>query len=452
MSVGSNEGELSERLGVAYAHNWVVQAKLIWRDLTGRDIGLDGAIEYPLSGNPPIQGLLLVQVKCSTDPFLRSGGLKFRCMPRHHLYWMLQRVPVLVCLVERTAETMIAERSYWIDYQSAVVASLPIENCIVRVTKMGPDQPVFDSQDRDSEDFRKWVELAIRRNAIIRAEQLNSVIDKLLRSGCAQDAYDLSKEIPSADEALIPLPNKIEIMLMAMKALRRAGTLADQRQEIENKIDSLLHQMPESPSNLVARRRFNFDRNYIKFVDALQAPQSPQRWTDVAGAFEEIVNSAPSDSVEDLECRITAQTEVVNCRTVRKLIAGDYADDRELVYAAQRLQEFLAQWFQKRAPSSNQRRYSARMALCRAFLSLRNARDAREQFQMLSDEFFEDESYHPGHCPVQIFHVWAWLSHIEGNSSEARLLLHCARLALAPIRPDVMFETYQELLAQMIGC
>ena len=38
-----------ERIAVAYVHSLVANAELIWREMTGRDIGIDGVIEVPYS-------------------------------------------------------------------------------------------------------------------------------------------------------------------------------------------------------------------------------------------------------------------------------------------------------------------------------------------------------------------------------------------------------------------
>lgn len=54
----------SAAAGIAYVRLLATAAELVWRDLTGRDIGIDGFIEEPTGG------FVFVQVKCDEDSFL----------------------------------------------------------------------------------------------------------------------------------------------------------------------------------------------------------------------------------------------------------------------------------------------------------------------------------------------------------------------------------------------
>src|SRR5215472_15842167 len=76
------------RVGIAHAHRLVTNAGLIWRDLTGQDIGIDAMIELPYKDNEEYssRGAILLQVKTRESAIVR-GAVTTSLRGRHDRYW-----------------------------------------------------------------------------------------------------------------------------------------------------------------------------------------------------------------------------------------------------------------------------------------------------------------------------------------------------------------------------
>src|SRR5207247_8749150 len=110
-----------ERAAVAYAHRLTTNAGIIWREITGQDIGIDAILElpYPDKGENALRGFALLQVKSRSDASTRDQ-VSAKYKKRHHLYWLTQRLPVLLCVVEPDDLDgfTTAGAGYWIDYKA----------------------------------------------------------------------------------------------------------------------------------------------------------------------------------------------------------------------------------------------------------------------------------------------------------------------------------------------
>jgi len=48
---GEEKTAMHERASVSYAHQLATSAGLIWREITGQDIGIDAVLEMPYADN-----------------------------------------------------------------------------------------------------------------------------------------------------------------------------------------------------------------------------------------------------------------------------------------------------------------------------------------------------------------------------------------------------------------
>jgi hypothetical protein len=87
-----------DRNAVVYAQGHAVRANFIWREFSGRDIGVDAVLEQPSPDKKrdELRGLILLQTKATADRGkVDVTGLK----ARHFNYWLTQQLPVVVCRV-----------------------------------------------------------------------------------------------------------------------------------------------------------------------------------------------------------------------------------------------------------------------------------------------------------------------------------------------------------------
>src|SRR6266851_7376806 len=98
---GEEKTARHERAAVAYAHRQATNAGLIWREITGQNIGIDAILEMPYADKDElsVRGFALLQVK-SRSRAVAADKLQVVYRKRHHLYWLRQRLPVLLCVVD----------------------------------------------------------------------------------------------------------------------------------------------------------------------------------------------------------------------------------------------------------------------------------------------------------------------------------------------------------------
>jgi hypothetical protein len=72
---GEEKTARHERAAVAYAHQLATSAGLIWREITGQDIGIDAVLEMPYADNRRVSEVLTASQEVDT-----SGAKRlFRC-------------------------------------------------------------------------------------------------------------------------------------------------------------------------------------------------------------------------------------------------------------------------------------------------------------------------------------------------------------------------------------
>jgi hypothetical protein len=176
--IGKDKGARHERAAVAYARRFDTNAGLIWREITGQDIGIDAIVELPYSDGEAhsVRGFALLQVKSRANAVF-SEELSATYKERHHLYWLTQRLPVLLCVVEPSDsdEFSTGRVGHWIDYKSLKPEDYSISTIrdgrwTLRVPLRGscvwsPKDPKQSDWSSEAREFRDWFESALVRSA-----------------------------------------------------------------------------------------------------------------------------------------------------------------------------------------------------------------------------------------------------------------------------------------------
>lgn len=106
------ENDFTERKGVNKVAECVTDARCIWRELSFRDVGIDGHIEHVNEERQATGRLVLVQVKTGVSYFATGTAdyVPFSPPARHSSYW--ERAPLPVILVMHDPSTL---ETIWVD-------------------------------------------------------------------------------------------------------------------------------------------------------------------------------------------------------------------------------------------------------------------------------------------------------------------------------------------------
>src|SRR5882724_5546273 len=239
---GEEKTARHERAAVAYAHRQATNAGLMWREITGQDIGIDAILEMPYSDKDEhsVRGFALLQVK-SRSHAIGAGKLQVVYRKRHHLYWLTQRLPVLLCVVEPSDADRFSTgvTGHWIDYKSLKPDEYSIsESSDDRWTLRIPlDNPhIWPSKSARYHDwpgeagaFRDWMENVLTGSAEAIVRTLCEAADGYLGSGKPERAKACLKQIPIWEEVLLKPETRRSMDMLLAKTIRRVGDVEEEK-------------------------------------------------------------------------------------------------------------------------------------------------------------------------------------------------------------------------------
>jgi hypothetical protein len=231
-----------ERAAVAYAHRLATNAGLVWREITGQDIGIDAILELPYADQDDysVRGFALLQVK-SRSSAVAAGKLQVVYRKRHHLYWLTQRLPVLLCVVEPSDADRFSTGviGHWIDYKSLKpdeysisetsdqrwTLRIPLDNAHVWPSKSAN----YHDWSGEAEALRDWIENVLTGSAEAIVRTLCEAADGYLGSGKPERANACLKQIPIWEEVLLKPETRRSMDMLLAKTIRRVGAVEEQR-------------------------------------------------------------------------------------------------------------------------------------------------------------------------------------------------------------------------------
>jgi len=244
---GEEKTAKHERAAVAYAHRLVTNAGLMWRELTGRDIGIDAIIELPYtdSDDRGSRGFVLVQIK-SRSGGLRGGRVSAVYKERHDLYWLTQRLPVVICVVESvdSGAFSTATSGSWIDYKALKPTEFSISKSkndkrwTVRVQQGSPNVwppqgGMFNDWESEAASFLGWMQDVVIRPAEAIAGTLVEAAEDLLGSGKPERALTyLQRQMPVWEEVLLKEGSREALDMAVARAYRRLGAVTEQTRKV----------------------------------------------------------------------------------------------------------------------------------------------------------------------------------------------------------------------------
>ncbi|MEW6369066.1 MAG: DUF4365 domain-containing protein [Acidobacteriota bacterium] len=410
--------DLIDRLGVAYVHRCAVETGFIWRELTGQDIGIDAAVELPATERP--MGHILLQVKTSAASFDRPGDkIAFSARERHHEYWLLQRLPVVLCLVEcrhrNRGPTPL--RLTLLDFgrlDRVGAVQFGKRGCSVVRNLAGPaikyTKPPWTG-------VREWLlATTVNPTEAIASRSLQDA-ERLIEGGEPDRALQIVRELLGSRQISLVRPAVLpELVLKKARVLRRLGK-SKEASEALKQLDG--HSMP------VAK----YEKAFVELLRCMENPSNAD-WARCQKLFEE-----GSASRRPLKDQIIRATEALNAASYPALWSRPGLPSVPRLLA--KLEGRLEQW--KSEPHSQEywhRRLNALGATCRGYLALGKLAEAERAFEALRTEFSSPSSYHTAHLMVAILQILEWLCILRGKQDEARVVDACAELAFNAVRPD----------------
>jgi hypothetical protein len=239
---GDEKTARHERAAVAYAHRQATNAGLMWREITGQDIGIDAILEMPYADKDEhsVRGFALLQVK-SRSHAVAAGKLQVLYRERHHLYWLTQRLPVLLCVVEASDANRFSTgvTGHWIDYKSLKpdeysisessdhrwTLRIPLDNPHIWPSKSAK----YQGWSGEAGAFRDWIENVLTGSAEAIVRTLCEAADGYLGSGKPERASACLKQIPIWEEVLLKPETRRSMDMLLAKTIRRVGAVEEQK-------------------------------------------------------------------------------------------------------------------------------------------------------------------------------------------------------------------------------
>lgn len=441
--------DMSAATGVAYVGTCASACRLIWREFTGRDIGIDGAIEVPGAAG----GWTFVQVKTSESPFLKakSKRLVFKFDEAHDSYWLAQSVPVVVCLVERKSDTFIGHKAYWIDYQRVPEGAKGLSEksggkgaayIDLGLLPKGNSSGIFHqsaSPKTSHLQLQRWLCKVIESRRQVLKDAILDMADRLLESG---QAHSASKRLQQL-KAIHLDPSR---QVMGIKILRRMGRF----DEITQAAAQMLSAGLDSHENRLMCYEFGYAfLTRAMSESSLGKPDGADIWARSCNYFKRSFSDFGSPAVSHLE-RLVGLSGLVSAKAMRAHFkAGPGPTSRE----ERDLRVQLALW--KRGGHADKVEHSrriinARLALARAALSRAQIKEADRELT----ELRRDKAAHHYTSPRVIAHylaVKAWKLLDERKIDEGKATLSACRIAATPIDDDPEIRAILDNLAMQLA-
>ncbi len=422
-----HDRSLTARIAVAYVDRLVTAAGMIWRQLTGEDIGLDGLIESRA------RGCTFVQVKGTASTFVSKKKIRFPFKRNtHDKYWLSRGVPVLICLVERAKREAEGQVCHWIDYSRAQrTRPLAKTSCTLDLTELKNQSPstyLRTTTIRDSGQLAEWLNQVVVSLKSSNLDDGLRAAELLLEQGSPREALSILKKSKQGLGGALP----IDLTLRLAKALRRLG---DGR--------SLIALADRSGLEGSAKRTLHYELAFHYMFSAFRrkADSGDKNWTL---AKSHLMKSFPG--TRPSKEKLIAYSGLVLCQAMRKLCNRQFRMHKRPLLELRRL---LGWWIgcglERNRRDYTKRILNAQLALCRANAALGEFDEAKKNLQAVRALYRLRKSYH---SPL-------WLAHLYLTERLLQLLFPRAwkpadgiqgDLALASVRDDPEVHAFRDFI------
>jgi len=450
---GEEKSARHERAAVAYAHRLATNAGLIWREITGQDIGIDAILELPYSDKDThsVRGFALLQVKSSADAVV-GEELRVTYKKRHHLYWLTQRLPVLLCVVEPadSEEFSTATVGHWIDYKALKPEEYSISptkdgrwtlGALLRVGSLwSPKTGTYSDWHSEAKAFRAWFEGALVRFAEAIVSTLCEASDAYLGSGKPDLARICLQQIPLWEEVLLKPGTRQSVDMLLAKSIRRLGAvekqkeLADRAARNYGPAEFLTYELALTHWTKACMTSFpgqDLD-NWRKALELLGAPYDPAK-----------------SNAKTLKGDLLRLGAYVNIKSTLSCLTKEQSDAPSSEVCAH-LREVVDRWTQaSNVLAASEPRFhlqvlNALRALCRGHLSRGEVAEAENVLGQLK-ELMATNPDRETLALTDFLLLTAWLAVESGKSETAAATLNCTSHLLRSMR-DPLLEWFQDVV------
>ena len=449
---GEEKTARNERAAVAYAHRLVTNAGLMWRELTGQDIGIDAVIELPYADSKRFgsRGFVLVQIK-SRSGAARRDRLSAIYKKRHDLYWLTQRLPVVLCVVEPldSGDFSTAGPGHWIDYKSLKPAEFSISKSkddkrwTLHVQRNSPNvwpQPrgSFKRWEAEARSFQLWVENVVVRPAEAIAAMAEEAATDLLGSGKPEQARTyLHGHLPLSEEVLLKGRSRQGLDMTITRAYRRLGAVVEQEQKVATYRDKG-EPLPEF---------MQFELALTYWTHASMKPfasSDPAGWRKALSILGTPRRAMPAQ-VKELKRALIRSAAFVNIKATLARLSRRQ-DDAPTSAVLDQLERLVAAWEKSKEAhldkAFQRHLLNALRAVCRGHLARADLQRAEAALRTL-DRLMTREPDRDVLAVTDMLLLAAWISLETGKEEKAKGMLECAR--------HLLNAMYDPLLKWLLG-
>jgi hypothetical protein len=456
---GDRKSARHERAAVAYAHRLVTNAGFMWREMTGQDIGIDGAVELPYDDRREYspRGYALVQVKSRTGA-IRASRLTVAYKKRHHLYWLTQRLPMVLCIAQPEDHDQLSRsiRGYWVDYKSLEHPELSISRShhdrrwMLKVELdsqcVWPQQgKTFADWESEAESFHEWLENVLVNPAEAIAKTLESGALDLLGSGRPDRAQNYLRQLPLWERVLLKEGSRTSVEKTIAKTYRRLGAIQEQTMSVQN------YRAGGKPVP-------DFMKTELALTYWTRACITKLPRVDVANWRRAIKTLGlpayrGSRTFNELKGRIVRLGALVNITSCRSSLPGRTTrpPGRATCNALRRV---IGIWTHSKTAKQQDPRFfpvlfNALRALCRGHLSRGELAEAETVLEKLRDHM-QGEPERETLALTDFLLLACWISIDRGDAQRASAILECTGLLLKAMYDPLLawFRTLMVLKAQ----
>ena len=420
-----------EGIATSYCAALCTDVGLIWRELTGRDVGLDGAVECVRDERNPesMTGLAFVQIKCGRG-FDKDEFFSFPAKARHDQYWLDQQAPLLVCLVQlrpgsQQPSLREVERAIWIDYKALPpeAKKLPTSDkgryridkskCNLNGRPLSYATGGIESLQSKNTEFYNWLLQVLQSHGRPELDEIDLLIDR----GFAKDARDRLDRVATSgkNRRMLDIP-LAEFELKIAKATRRIGPRSRLSQS-SLRMSKLLRRIGSrmtTATDLI--NKLWYELGFLRLIQAMFNKTRKDMWSTAVAAFRKS-GKAPGRGGK-IRAGLIAYSGIVHVQAVRKLCSAVFGL-HDLQYPRQAdinlLKRYLQKWEKNEEWKSTDyydycRRYiNAVLTLCRSSITQGRYSEASTYFATAERIFSWKASHRTPHTLGHLQQVRAWL-------------------------------------------
>ena len=350
---------------MARIHELASKVGLIFRQLSGQDIGIDSVLELPKRESElprqkdrSLQGSILVQIKGrKASQLIAKRALNLVFTQRNDKYWLAQRLPLVICAVAIKAGTKGARcqtsEVYWIDYQALDKDDASDGSALTRYKKSGARLKVpliLEGEKlhicKKSDDaigaLDLWLRAVLKRAPERAATRAVDKADDFLNAGLPRQAEQSLEDLALWQRELLDSDQLRNIQLKTAKTLRRLGR--------PEKIEELIKRSAPPNCEQKFNRIMQFELALGYWTRGWETANEhvPDDWNKARKIISEQTSSATTPgSVADLEVRegeLIWAAALVNIESTRVLPKQARSEPALAEHALTRLRSAIDVW------------------------------------------------------------------------------------------------------------